>query len=216
MSIWCLQFFQKMNEKLRPNYYATSCRFVFVRFLEELKIPKRHFEINWPLQIEFDKSQLCFKMLFVFVVLQKSSTPPKPPAPVPVFSGLLNIVAPVVAGLLVLGIGCLMCLVIMVRKKRALHGTYNPQKEELCHRCYKPKLPRCDCTEMDFYVFKKPAEERLIWAISVSVTKISSPCQIHSAKLNFRIRRLTYFLIQTWRRFTMARLAPCAIIFSEW
>ena len=43
--------------------------------------------------------------------------------------------------------------------------------------------------------------------------KISSPCQIHSAKLTFRIRRLTYFLIQTWRRFTMARLAPCAIIF---
>ena len=209
MSIWCLQFFQKMNEKIRPNYYATSCRFVFVRFLEVLKIPKRHFEINWPLQREFDKSQLCFKMLFVFVVLQKWSTPPKPPAPAPapVFSGLLNIVAPVVAGLLVLGIGCLMCLVIMVRKKRSLHGTYNPQKQEI-------NAPRFELTEMD--VFKKPAEERLIWAISVSVTKISSPCQIHSAKLNFRIRRLAYFLIQTWRRFTMARLAPCAIIFSEW
>jgi len=66
----------------------------------------------------------------------------------------LNIVAPVVAGLLVLGIGCLMCLVIMVRKKRSLHGTYNPQKQETIG-------PRFDHgTEMD--VFKKPAEERLI------------------------------------------------------
>ena len=168
------------------RYHSSKVKF-FVRFLGGLKKPKRHFEINWPFQREFDKSQLSFKMLFVFVVLQKWSTPPKPPAPAPapVFSGLLNIVAPVVAGLLVLGIGCLMCLVIMVRKKRSLHGTYNPQSQE-------NKNPRCDWTEMD--VFKKPAEERLIWAISVSVTKISSPCQIHSAKLNFRIRRLTYFL----------------------
>ena len=111
--------------------------------------------MNSPLQREFDKSQLSFKMLFVFVVLQKWSTPPKPPAPAPapVFSGLLNIVAPVVAGLLVLGIGCLMCLVIMVRKKRSLHGTYNPQKQEI-------NAPRFELTEMD--VFKKPAEERLI------------------------------------------------------
>ena len=27
----------------------TSSRIVFVRFLGELKTPKRHFEINWPL-----------------------------------------------------------------------------------------------------------------------------------------------------------------------
>ena len=94
-------------------------------------------------------------MLFVFVALQKWSTPPKPPAPAPapVFSGLLNIVAPVVAGLLVLGIGCLMCLVIMVRKKRSLHGTYNPRKQE-------DDTPRFDGIKMD--VFKKPVEERLI------------------------------------------------------
>merc|ERR1712008_112092 len=86
----------------------------------------------------------------------KWSTPPKPPAPAPapVFSGLLNIVAPVVAGLLVLGIGCLMCLVIMVRKKRSLHGTYNPRDKEFKPRNQPPMIP------MD--VFKKPAEERLI------------------------------------------------------
>ena len=151
---------------------------------------------------EFDKSQLSFKMLYVFVVLQKWSTPPKPPAPAPapVFSGLLHIVAPVVAGLLVLGIGCLMCLVIMVRKKRSLHGTYNPRKHELCRICYKPLLPRCDCTEMN--VFKKPIEERLIWAISVSVTKINSPCQIHSAKLT-KTRQNTADVIMSaasWRK----------------
>ena len=30
-------------------YCGTSSRIVFVRFLGELKIPKIHFEINWPL-----------------------------------------------------------------------------------------------------------------------------------------------------------------------
>jgi hypothetical protein len=45
-SFWYLQFFLKMNEKIRPNYYGTSSEIVFVRFLEELKTPKRHFEIN--------------------------------------------------------------------------------------------------------------------------------------------------------------------------
>ena len=39
---------KKKKEKLRPNYYDTSGWIVFVRFLEELKTPKRHFEINWP------------------------------------------------------------------------------------------------------------------------------------------------------------------------
>ena len=42
------KFFQKSNEKIQPNYYGmyTSSRIVFVWFLEELKTPKRHFEIN--------------------------------------------------------------------------------------------------------------------------------------------------------------------------
>ena len=42
-----LQFSQKTNEKLRLYYYGTSSQIVFVRFLGELKTPKRHFEINW-------------------------------------------------------------------------------------------------------------------------------------------------------------------------
>jgi len=63
-------------------------------------------------------------------------------------------VAPVVAGLLVLGIGCLMCLVIMVRKKRSLHGTYNPQKQEI------NGAPLFEMTERT--MFKMPNEERLI------------------------------------------------------
>ena len=49
MYFWYVQFFQKTNEKIQPNYYDTSSRIVFVRFLEELKTPKRHFEMNWPL-----------------------------------------------------------------------------------------------------------------------------------------------------------------------
>ena len=44
-----LQFFQKTNKKIQPNYYGTSRRIVFIRFLEELKTPKNYFEINWPL-----------------------------------------------------------------------------------------------------------------------------------------------------------------------
>ena len=31
-------------------YYGTSSRIVFVHFLGELKTPKRHLEINWPLK----------------------------------------------------------------------------------------------------------------------------------------------------------------------
>ena len=37
----------KTKEK---NYYDTSGRLVFVVFWKNLKTPKRHFEINWPLQ----------------------------------------------------------------------------------------------------------------------------------------------------------------------
>ena len=60
---------------------------------------------------------------------------------------------PVGLSLLILGLGCLIFLVIMVRKKRSLHGTYNPQKQEINGH-------RFEMTEMD--VFKKPNEERLI------------------------------------------------------
>ena len=36
--------------KIRLYYYGTSSRIiVFIRFLGELKTPKIHFEINWPL-----------------------------------------------------------------------------------------------------------------------------------------------------------------------
>ena len=48
-NFWYPQFFQKTIEKIHPNYLDTSGRIVFVRFLEELKTPKRHFEINCPL-----------------------------------------------------------------------------------------------------------------------------------------------------------------------
>jgi protein crumbs len=85
--------------------------------------------------------------------IKKWSAPTGNLPPNPVFDGLLKIVAPVVAGLLVLGLGCLVCLVIMVRKKRSGHGTYNPQKQEINGH-------RFEMTEME--VLKMPNEERLI------------------------------------------------------
>ena len=49
---WYLQFSQKLNEKIQLYSYGTPSRIVFVRFLGELKTPKRHFEIKWPLVIK--------------------------------------------------------------------------------------------------------------------------------------------------------------------
>ena len=46
------KFFQKMNEnKLTWGIVVVESNF-FVRFLKELRIPKRPFEINWPLAVE--------------------------------------------------------------------------------------------------------------------------------------------------------------------
>ena len=45
-SLWYLQFFQKTNEKIRPNYYGTSSLIVFVGFFEEFEDAKKHFETN--------------------------------------------------------------------------------------------------------------------------------------------------------------------------
>ena len=49
MSFWYLIFSQKTNKKIQFYYYGTTSRIVFVRFLGELKTPKWHFEINWPI-----------------------------------------------------------------------------------------------------------------------------------------------------------------------
>ena len=48
MKCWYPEFFQEMNETIRPTVlYDTSGRLVFVRYLEELKTPKSPFEINF-------------------------------------------------------------------------------------------------------------------------------------------------------------------------
>ena len=47
MSFWCLQFFQKTNKN--NSTWGTVKLIFFIHFLGELKIPKRHFKINWPL-----------------------------------------------------------------------------------------------------------------------------------------------------------------------
>ena len=49
-TFWCLRFFHKINEKILTNSTMIPQieLFSFV-FLEELRIPKSPFEINWPL-----------------------------------------------------------------------------------------------------------------------------------------------------------------------
>ena len=65
MSFWYLQFSQKMNEK--NQLYGTSSRIVFVRFLKELKTPKRHFEINWPLSSTLNNDDLNEEMPLILI-----------------------------------------------------------------------------------------------------------------------------------------------------
>ena len=68
MSFLYLQFSQKTNEKIWLYYYGTSSRIVFVNFLGELKPPKRHFEINWPLCTSFwENASFSFGYRVVFL-----------------------------------------------------------------------------------------------------------------------------------------------------
>ena len=49
-SLFCI--FNSPKKRTKKFYFTTMVprRIVFVRFLGELKTPKRHFEINWPLE----------------------------------------------------------------------------------------------------------------------------------------------------------------------
>ena len=58
----------KNLQKNQLYYYSTSCRFVFIRFLGELKTPKRHFEINWPLLSQAPNLNTEKNMLASFVM----------------------------------------------------------------------------------------------------------------------------------------------------
>ena len=49
MSFWCLQFSYKTNKNNSIWSTIVVKSNFFIRFMGELKIPKRHFEINWPL-----------------------------------------------------------------------------------------------------------------------------------------------------------------------
>ncbi len=64
---------------------------------------------------------------------------------------LVAVVAPLAGGLLCVAVVGFLVFLSMARKKRSLHGTYSPQKQEL-------QAPRL---ELDF-MLKPPAEERLI------------------------------------------------------
>ena len=68
MSFWCLQFFKKNERKqfdLKYHTYVVVRLNFFVRFLEELRIPKSPFEINWPLprfHVREETKRLYFKI----------------------------------------------------------------------------------------------------------------------------------------------------------
>ena len=51
MSFWCLQFSQKNKQKQFDVRYHSSKVEFFRLFFGRIKIPKRHFEINWPLVV---------------------------------------------------------------------------------------------------------------------------------------------------------------------
>ena len=53
MSVWWLQCSQKTNKNNSTWGTIVVMLNFFILFLEELKIPKRHFEINWPLALGF-------------------------------------------------------------------------------------------------------------------------------------------------------------------
>ena len=63
MSLWYLQFSQKSNKKKSTLLLGTSSPIVFVRFLGELKTPKRLLEINRSLRATSNLHvfQFCFK-----------------------------------------------------------------------------------------------------------------------------------------------------------
>ncbi|VVC29041.1 Hypothetical protein CINCED_3A018849 [Cinara cedri] len=73
------------------------------------------------------------------------------PETVPDYANIALIVGPIFAILLIGGIGSLLVLLMMARKKRATRGTYSPSCQEYCN-------PR---VELD-NVLKPPPEERLI------------------------------------------------------
>ena len=70
MSFWCLQFFQKTNENNSAWGIIVLKSNFFVRFLGELKIPKIHFEINWPLE-GIGLMRKCETNLFLLLVMRK-------------------------------------------------------------------------------------------------------------------------------------------------
>ena len=77
MSFWCLQFFQKKNKNNSTWGIIVVGSNFFIRFLEELRIPKSPFEINWPLWsifgvqvlIQFGKIGMELHNLKIFTIL---------------------------------------------------------------------------------------------------------------------------------------------------
>ena len=103
-------------------------------------------------------------------------------------SRTLTYVSMIVGPLLFCLLVGLMVLASMMKKQRSLHGTYNPQKQEI-------HAPRLEMTEM----FKVPPEERLIWS-----NHCPSALQIHSA--------LSLLFYQLYHSLFVCHICICSIL----
>ena len=65
----CLQFSQKTNESNSTWGTIVVKLNFFIRFLGELKIPKRYFEFNWPLKLV--KTQIKKKQMEIIILDDK-------------------------------------------------------------------------------------------------------------------------------------------------
>ena len=71
-SFWCLQILPKKNENNSTWGTIVVKSNFFVRFLGELKIPKRHFEINWPFLVKARNSTTVISFNQVSAMLEKN------------------------------------------------------------------------------------------------------------------------------------------------
>ena len=97
----------------------------------------------------------CLKLI-AYLAFQKL-TSMTPPIIEPIWEDTLTYVGIIVGPLLFCLVVGLLVFASMMRKQRSLHGTYNPQKQEI-------NAPRFELTDMSSSTFKYPAQERLIWS----------------------------------------------------
>ena len=92
-------------------YYGTSSRIVFVRFLGELKTPKRYFEINWPLSNVKTKREISSNLWGLLKKPQNHQRIAYLKLLVELFSGTLALLPPFAADAAAMISGCCTILI---------------------------------------------------------------------------------------------------------